>query len=79
MQKTGHGGPHTTPFMTIFGILFNPPNPNIEKIQLYDLYKSQEVHLGFRLDLGQADVMDERVERRKTLNPNPSPVVWAWV
>ena len=43
MQNSGHGGPHTTPFMTIFGIFVNPPSPNIEKFQLYEVYKSREV------------------------------------
>ena len=43
MQNSGHGGPHMTPFMTIFGIYANPPIPNIEKIQLYDVYKYREV------------------------------------
>ena len=35
MQNSGHGGPHMTPFMTIFGIFVNPPIPNIEKIQAH--------------------------------------------
>ena len=43
MQNSGQGGPHMTPFMTIFAIFVNPPIPNIEKFQLYDLYKSREV------------------------------------
>ena len=43
MQNSDHGGPHTTPFMTIFGIFFNPPNPNIAKFQLYEVYEYREV------------------------------------
>ena len=41
MQNSGHRGPHMTPFMTIFGIFVNSPIPNIEKIQLYEAYKSR--------------------------------------
>ena len=41
MQNSGHGGPHMIPFMTIFVCFFiNPPIPNIEKFQLYEVYKS---------------------------------------
>ena len=43
MQNSGHGGPHMTPCMTIFGIFINPPIPNIEKNQAYEAYKSWEV------------------------------------
>ena len=43
MQNSGHGGPHMTPFMTIFWIFVNPPNPNIEKFQAYEAYKYREV------------------------------------
>ena len=44
MQNSGHRGPHMTLFMTIFLILYvTPPIPNIEKIQLYEVYKSREV------------------------------------
>ena len=32
-----------TPFMTIFGFYVSPPIPNIEKFQLYEVYKSREV------------------------------------
>ena len=38
MQNSGHGGPHMTRVMTIFGIFVNPPIPNIEKFQLYEIY-----------------------------------------
>ena len=43
MQNSGHGGPHMTRVMTIFGIFVNPPIPNIEKFQLYEVYKSRGV------------------------------------
>ena len=33
MPKYGHGGPHGTPFMTIFGIYVSIHIPNIEKIK----------------------------------------------
>ena len=42
MQNSGHGEPHMTPFMTIFGIFVNSPIPNIEK-KLYEVYKSRGV------------------------------------
>ena len=62
MQNSGHGGPHMTPFMNIFGFFFNPPIPNIEKLQLYDLYKSREVshskahQISFRMPPGSYGV-----------------------
>ena len=37
MLNSGPWGPHMAPFMTIFGILVNPPIPNIEKFQLYEV------------------------------------------
>ena len=43
MQNSGHGGPHMTPFMTIFVFFVNPPIPNIEKTQLYEVYKYRGV------------------------------------
>ena len=43
MQNSSHGGPHMTPFMTIFGIYVSAHIPNIEKNQAYEVYKSQEV------------------------------------
>ena len=43
MPNSDPWGPHMTPFMTIFGIYVSIPIPNIEKIQLYDVYKSREV------------------------------------
>ena len=43
MQNSDHGGPHMTRVMTIFGICVNPPIPNIEKFQLYEVYKYREV------------------------------------
>ena len=39
MQNSGHGGPHMTPFMTIFWIYDSAHIPNIEKNQLCDVYK----------------------------------------
>ena len=39
MQNSGHGGPHMTPFMTIFVFFVSPPIPNIEKFQVYEVYK----------------------------------------
>ena len=39
MQNSGHGGPHMTRVMTMFVFYVNPPIPNIEKIQLYEVYK----------------------------------------
>ena len=35
MPNSGHGGPHTTPVMTIFGIYVSIQIPNIEKFQVY--------------------------------------------
>ena len=43
MQNSGHGGPHLTRVMTIFGFYVSAHIPNIEKNQLYDVYKSREV------------------------------------
>ena len=43
MQNSGHGGPHMTRVMTIFGIFVNPPIPKIEKYQAYEAYKYREV------------------------------------
>ena len=40
MQNSGHGEPHMTPFMTIFRFYVSAHIPNIEKNQLYDVYKS---------------------------------------
>ena len=35
MPKYGHGGTPGNPFMTIFGVYFSTPIPNIEKFQIY--------------------------------------------
>ena len=43
MQNSDHGGPHMTRVMTIFWIFVNPPIPNIEKFQLYEVYKYRGV------------------------------------
>ena len=40
MPKYSLGGPHGTPFMTILGIYVSPPIPNIEKFDVYEVYKS---------------------------------------
>ena len=37
MQNSGPGGPHGTPFVTIFGIYVNAQIPNIEKFQIYEV------------------------------------------
>ena len=43
MPNSGHGGPHVTPFMTIFVFYVSAQLPNIEKNEIYDVYKYQEV------------------------------------
>ena len=43
MQNSGPWGPHMTPFMTILVFFVSPAIPNIEKFQLYEVYKSREV------------------------------------
>ena len=43
MPNSDPWGPHMTRVMTIFGIYVNPPIPNIEKFQLYEVYKYREV------------------------------------
>ena len=43
MPNSGHGGPHMTPFMTIFVFYVSPPIPNIENFQIYEVYKYHEV------------------------------------
>ena len=42
MPKYSPGGPHMTRVMTIFVFLCHPSTPNIEKNQLYEVYKSPE-------------------------------------
>ena len=43
MQNSGHGGPHMTRVMTIFGIYISAHIPNIEKNQVYEVYKYRGV------------------------------------
>ena len=43
MQNSGHGGPHTTPFMTIFVFYVIPQISNIEYFVANAVYKSREV------------------------------------
>ena len=43
MPKYNTGGPHGTPFVTILGIYVNTKIPNIEKFQIYEVYRSREV------------------------------------
>ena len=37
MPNYGHGGPHGTPFITIFGIYVSTQIPNIEYFELYEV------------------------------------------
>ena len=46
MSNSGHGGPHMTRVMTIFVIYISAQVPNIEKFQIYEVYKSREVFEG---------------------------------
>ena len=43
MPNSDPWGPHMTPFMTIFGIYVSAQIPNIEKNQVYEVYKYREV------------------------------------
>ena len=43
MQNSGRGGPHTTSFITIFVFYVSAQLPNIDKFQIYEVYKSREV------------------------------------
>ena len=43
MPNSGHGGPTGTPFMTILRFYVSTHIPNIEKFQIYEVYKSREV------------------------------------
>ena len=41
--NSGHGGPPGTPFMTIFVFYVSIPIPNIQQVEVYEVYKSREV------------------------------------
>ena len=43
MPNSGHGGPPGTRVMTIFVFYVNPQIRNIEKFEVYGVYKSREV------------------------------------
>ena len=43
MQNSGPGGPHMIRVMTISVIYVGAQVPNIEKFQIYEVYKSREV------------------------------------
>ena len=42
MPKYNPGGPPGAQFMTVFGIYVSTPIPNIEKFEVYEVYKSRE-------------------------------------
>ena len=53
MPNSVHGGPHMTQFRTIFVFFVSPAIPNIEKFQLYEVYKSLNLSLDLSLNQSQ--------------------------